>query len=107
MLLGYLLVTRVTSVHPVHVCILRVLTRARAGALADAASGPPIVDSGYISHWIHLRYQACGFMRYLSDSDMKARAGSWSRVLYGQGLFTPCSIPRHALTWLHVAEEVA
>ena len=47
----------------------------RAGALADAASGPPIVDSGYISHWIHLRYQACGFMRYLSDSDMKARAG--------------------------------
>ena len=38
-----------------------------------ANAGPPIVDSTYISHWIHLRYQACGFARFLSDSDMKAR----------------------------------
>ena len=39
----------------------------------DAAAGPPVVDAPYIRHWIHYRYQACGFQRYLSDSDMKVR----------------------------------
>lgn len=39
----------------------------------DASAGPPVVDAPYIRHWIHYRYQACGFQRYLSDSDMKVR----------------------------------
>ncbi|BDA44646.1 hypothetical protein COCOBI_06-1230 [Coccomyxa sp. Obi] len=42
------------------------------GVLLDAAAGPQVVDAAYIRHWIHYRYQACGFRRYLSDSDMKA-----------------------------------
>ena len=42
-----------------------------AGVLVDAAVGPQVVDAAYIRHWIHYRYQACGFRRYLSDSDMK------------------------------------
>lgn len=44
-----------------------------AGVLADASvtAAPVHVDPPYIKRWIYYRYQACGFTRYLSDSDVQ------------------------------------
>lgn len=71
----------------------------RAGALLDASAGPLVVDAPYIRHWIHYRYQACGFQRYLSDSDMKVRAlhvlGVRCGVVGCTPLQTPLTPPRN------------
>ena len=32
-----------------------------------------MVDGAYIRQWIHLRYKACQFKRYMSESDMSVR----------------------------------
>ena len=42
-----------------------------------------MVDGAYIRQWIHLRYKACQFKRYMSESDMSVRL-----------LLTHCTPPR-------------
>ena len=41
-----------------------------AGAFRDAGGQPLVVDGAYIRQWIHMRYKACNFKRYMSESDM-------------------------------------
>lgn len=31
------------------------------------------MDGAYIRQWIHMRYKACNFRRYMSESDMSVR----------------------------------
>lgn len=45
-----------------------------AGAFRDAGGQPLVVDGAYIRQWIHMRYKACNFKRYMSESDMSVRA---------------------------------
>ena len=42
------------------------------------------MDGAYIRQWIHLRYKACQFKRYMSESDMSVRF-----------LLVHCTPPRH------------
>ena len=44
-----------------------------AGAFRESAGQPAVVDGAYIRQWIHLRYKACQFRRYMSESDMSVR----------------------------------
>ena len=44
-----------------------------AGAFRESAGQPAVVDGAYIRQWIHLRYKACQFKRYMSESDMSVR----------------------------------
>ena len=41
-----------------------------AVAFRDAGGQPLVVDGAYIRQWIHMRYKACNFKRYMSESDM-------------------------------------
>lgn len=44
-----------------------------AGAFREATAQPAVVDGAYIRQWIHMRYKACQFRRYMSESDMSVR----------------------------------
>ena len=43
-----------------------------------------MVDGAYIRQWIHMRYKACNFRRYMSESDMSVRLLSLSTTLEPQ-----------------------
>ena len=49
-----------------------------------------MVDGAYIRQWIHLRYKACQFKRYMSESDMSVRPLPTQRIPVG--INTPISI---------------
>jgi len=48
------------------------------GAFRDAGGHPLVVDGAYIRQWIHMRYKACNFKRYMSESDMSVSV--WSAL---------------------------
>ena len=55
-----------------------------AGAFRTATGQPQVVDGAYIRQWIHMRYKACNFRRYMSESDMSVRLLSLSTTLEPQ-----------------------
>ncbi len=75
-----------------------------AGAFRSATGQPQVVDGSYIRQWIHMRYKACNFCRYMSESDMSVRISTWTlkphiqRLLLSLPGLACCSSRTHVLS---------